>query len=214
MTNSKWFPVAVALAFITLASVTYADRNILAPRALITPSESPRLEGLFQGNKTGNYLSWANVGFDGKLIGLELEAERFELGRRRSESLSLQYSLTGNAFTDLAPAIAVGVRDVFRTGRDKQAIFGVATKSFGLSRAQEQILRDFKVHLGVGTSTLGGLFGGIQGKFRAGFTIQAEIVSTRINTSISLPLPLRGLQAKAASLNGAVFYGAEFKFKR
>ena len=210
----KLWVALLAAGWISSGLGAKADRNILAPRALTTPAESPRFEGLFRGQNTRNYLSWANIGFNGNLIGLEMEVERFELGNRRSEALSFQYSLTGNAFTDLAPAIAVGARDILRTGRDKQAIYGVATKSFGLSRAQEQLFRDFKVHLGVGTSTLGGLFGGVQSKFRAGFTLQAEVVSTRINASLLLPLPIRGLQVKGASLNGSAFYGAVYTLKR
>ncbi|MEP6757215.1 MAG: hypothetical protein ABJA67_17045 [Chthonomonadales bacterium] len=212
--KTRAWSIIVGALLIAVVSTARADRNILAPRALITPPESPKIEGLFQVKNTRNYLSWANVGFDGKLIGLELEAERFELGGHRNEALSFQYSLTGNAFTDLAPAIALGVRDVFRTGRDKQAIFAVASKSFGLSKQQEQLVRDFKVHLGVGSSTLGGLFGGIQVKFKAGFTVQAEIVSLRYNASLSVPVLTRGVSAKAASLNGAGFFGAEYKFKR
>jgi hypothetical protein len=186
-----------------------ADRNVLAPTGLIAIPNSIRFEAAVLGSNSHSNLDWITIGMPNQLLGLELEAERVERPGFRSNSFSAQYSLTGNAFSDLAPSLSVGVRDVLRQGPEGQALFVALTKTFGLSRAQERILRDYKVHVGYGTSRLDGPFIGIQGRFVAGFTAKAEYLSRHFNASVALPL-VKNLNLKAYSLNGDFFYGAAF----
>jgi len=186
-----------------------ADRNVLAPRGLIAEPNSLRLEYASLSADGRTNLGWLTVGWPDEGLGLELEAERFERGGRRRETLSAQYSLTGNAFSDLAPAVSVGVRDLLNRGRERRAFFLATTKTFGLSRTQERLLREWKLHVGVGSSHLDGPYVGIQGRFAVGFTAHAEYVARRFNGAVTWPVG-RYLHLKAYSLDGDLFYGATF----
>jgi hypothetical protein len=142
-----------------------------------------------------------------QVIGLELEVEHLELGGRRRDTMSVQYSLTGNAFTLEAPAFSVGIRDVLNRGRERQAVFVALTKTIGLSLGQERFLKDFKLHGGLGSSRLEGPFLGFQARLAAGPTVSAEYVARRINASLSVQV-FRGVQLKAYTLDKELFWGA------
>ncbi len=186
-----------------------ADRLVLAPRALITVPDSAKIEFAANFAHPSGNIGWLSVGLPDSLNGFEIEAERFELGGRRRETGSIQYSFTGNAFTDLAPALAVGIRDVANRGREGRALFAAATKSIRLSQRQESLVRELKLDAGYGTSHMGGPYIGIQGRFPLGFTASAEYLARRFNASIALTV-IKHLDLKAYMLNGHAFYGASF----
>lgn len=190
-----------------------ADRNVLAPRGLIAEPNSLRLEYAALSSNGRTNLGWITVGWPDEALGLELEAERSEWGGQRRETLSAQYSLTGNAFSDLAPAVSVGVRDLLNRGREHRAFFLAATKTFGLNRTQERLLREWKLHLGYGSSRLDGPYVGIQSRFTLGFTARAEFVARRFNGSVAWPVG-RYFNLNAYSLDGDLFYGATFTLSR
>ena len=207
--------VAVLMAIMGAATTVpvRADRNILAPRGLVTNPLTASAEYAFQDTDHRNWLGWVNVGMPQQLLGLELEAESFRIRGQRRETLSAQYSLTGNGFTMEAPAISIGVRDLLNEGSDRQAIFGAMTKSFPLSLRQERVVRDLKVHAGLGTSSLEGPFVGFQARMTLGPTIGAEYVARRINASISFPVA-KVLQLKAYTLDKELFWGATLTIRR
>jgi hypothetical protein len=208
----KWLKRGSALFGMSLlfaSAGAKADRNILSPSGLIALPSSIKFEAAVLGSNSHSNLDWITIGLPDQLLGWELEAERVERPGFRSHTFSAQYSLTGNAFSDLAPSVSVGIRDVLRQGPEGQALFVAMTKTFGLSRAQERILRDYKVHAGYGTSRLDGPFIGIQGRFVLGFTANAEYVSHKFNASVAFPI-VKHLNLKAYSLNGDFFYGASF----
>jgi hypothetical protein len=188
-----------------------ADRNVLSPRGLVASPGLLRLEYLIRESDSRSSLGWATFGLPIEDLGLEVEFERLDLKRRKRETVSLQYTLTGNAFSDIAPAISVGVRDTFNRGREGQAFFLSITKTIGLSLAQDRILRDLKVHAGYGSRRLGGLWIGAQGKFRPGFTVHAEYLAHRLNASVTWPVS-GPLELRAYSLDGDLFYGASLVF--
>jgi hypothetical protein len=172
-----------------------------------------KIEYAVQDTNTRNQIGWVNIGMPEQLLGLELEVEHFELGARRRETASVQYSLTGNAFTLEAPAMSVGIRDILRSGREKQAIFVAMTKSIGLSLSQERILKDLKVHAGLGSSRLEGPFIGLQTRLALGPTIAAEYVARRFNASFSVKA-LRFIELKAYTFDGELFWGASVKISK
>jgi hypothetical protein len=204
---ARSFMALGAAGLLVSGAAARADRNVLAPRGLIAVPNSLGLEYAAMGSNHRNNLEWLTVGMPGQLHGLELEAERFELGGRRQETMSVQYSLTGNAFSDLAPSVSVGVRDLLRRGMEGQALFFAATKTFRLSERQEHVLRDWKLHVGYGTSRLDGVFIGVQGRFTFGFTANAEYVARRFNASLAFPVT-KYFNLKAYTLDRDVFYGA------
>jgi hypothetical protein len=188
-----------------------ADRNVLAPRGLVASPGLLRLEYLTHRSDSRSSLGWATFGLPIEDLGLEMEFERLDLSRRKRETVSLQYTLTGNAFSDIAPAVSVGVRDSLNRGREGRAFYLSMTKTFGLSLAQDRILRDLKAHAGYGSRRLGGLWIGVQGKFRPGFTVHAEYLARRLNASVSWPVS-GPLELRAYSLDGNLFYGASLIF--
>lgn len=187
-----------------------ADRNVLAPRGLVASPGLLRLEYLLRESDSRSSLGWATFGLPVEDLGLEVEFERLDLSRKR-ETVSFQYTLTGNAFSDIAPAVSVGVRDSLNRGREGRAFYLSITKTFGLSLAQDRILRDLKAHAGYGSRRLGGLWIGVQGKFRPGFTVHAEYLAHRLNASVSWPVS-GPLEMRAYSLDGSLFYGASLVF--
>jgi hypothetical protein len=192
---------------LAISAPAFGDRNVLAPRGLVTNPDTAHVEYTFKDTNSRDWLGWVNIGMPKQLIGLELEAEAFDLGGRRRETMSLQYSLTGNGFTLQAPAISLGVRDLLNRGRERQAAFVAMTKTIGLSAGQEHLFRDIKLHAGLGTSRLEGPFVGFQTKLTLGPTINAEYVARRINASISINA-MRFLQLKAYTLDRELFWGA------
>ncbi len=183
------------------------DRIVLAPRGLITTPGAARIEFATLADNSRSNIAWINAGLPQQDLGLELEGEHFELGGQRRETFSLQYTLTGNAFSDFAPAFSVGLRDALNKGREGRSLFAAATKTLGLSLNQEHLIRDLKVHAGYGTSKLGGAYVGLTGRFTLGFTANVEYVAHRFNAEIAVPVA-RNLQIRGYSLNGDVFYGA------
>lgn len=213
--SPNWFMppfIRQVFALLMLAALSVsarADRNVLAPRGLIAVPNSAQIEFVASAANGHSNLGWLTVGLPIPDVNLELEAAHFELGGKRNETFSLQYSPLGNLLSREAPVVSVGIRDVLRRGPEGQALFVAATKTLGLSQRQERVLRDWKLHLGVGSSRLGGPFIGVQGRFAMGFTVSAEYAARRFNASIAWPVGRR-LLLKASVLNGETFYGASF----
>ena len=187
----------------------HGDRNVIAPSGLIVPPNSIKLEGLAAMKDFATNMEWVNIGMPQQIIGLELEAQRFITHGNQRNAISAQYSLTGNAFTDLAPAFSVGVKDLLRTGLDGQSAYFVMTKGIRLSTSQERILRDFKITTGYGTSRMGGPFGGVQTQLAIGAQLNAEFVAHHVNASFAVPLN-KHFNAKIYNLNREMYYGLSF----
>jgi hypothetical protein len=197
----------VSLTLCLLVSAAKADRLVLAPRALITVPGSAKLEYAVSGSGSQNNLGWISAGLPGSLNGFEIEGEQACPAGTNRWTGSIQYSFTGNAFTDVAPAFSVGLRDVANTGPEGLALFAAASKTIPLNARLEQLLKQFWVDAGIGTGHLGGPYIGIQGRLRIGPAISAEYLARRFNASIAIPV-LRHLDLKAYTLNGHTYYGA------
>ncbi|HXG24587.1 MAG TPA: hypothetical protein VNJ09_08550, partial [Chthonomonadales bacterium] len=203
----RWTAVAAATVLSIFCSGAQADRGVLAPTGLVLSPNSARLEYIHMASDGRSNLGWLTVGYPDEELGLELEAERSDLGSRQRETFAIQYSLTGNAFSDLAPAISVGVRDVLNRGREGRAFFLAATKTFRLSESQEKILRDWKLHLGYGSNRLDGAYIGVEGRLALGLTANLEYLAGRFNAALALPIA-RYIRLRAYTLDGDLFYGA------
>jgi hypothetical protein len=193
-------------------STAGADRIVLAPRGSIRGPGEISGELAISTKTAKNYMGWVAGGLPGDL-GIELEAERFELGGVRRETLSAQYLLIPEGLTNnIAPTISLGVRDIPNRGMEGRAFFAAATKTIGLSKKQEALIQDLKLHGGYGTNRLGGLYVGLEGRFSPGFIAAAEYVSHRVNASITVPVG-RYANLRAYSLDGDAFYGGGFKMR-
>lgn len=197
-----------------LPTLARADRNILTPTGLIVPFKSIKAEYLTQTDRDPASIGWVATGLPLNETNVELEVERsFIPNGLHRETFSLQYSPFGNLLTGQAAAVSVGMRDVLNRGRSGRALFAAATRTLSLSRGQEKLFRDVKIHVGIGTNRLDGPFLGFQTKFRAGFSLNAEYTSRHANVSLSVPA-VRYIQLKAANIEGRMFYGASFSLSR
>jgi hypothetical protein len=197
----------MALVLLLPARSARADRIVLAPRGTVVLPNSLKAEYAVMADDTRFYLGWAAVRLPESLYGMELEAEQSRLAGKRRETFSLQYPLTSEAFSDIAPAISLGVRDVLNQGREGRAFFLAATKTFGLSMAQERLARDVKLHAGFGSGHLDGLYAGLTARFTLGFTVGVEYAARRFNAEVAVPFT-RYFNLKAYTLDGEVFFGA------
>jgi len=206
------WPRLAGAAALALAAPAGADRIVLAPRGLVMPPLSLKVEALVRNDGNAS-LGWTRVGLPGEDLGLEVEIERAEVRGRVRQALSLQYTLTGNLFTDLVPALSLGVRDAGNSGREGRAFFAAATKTVGLSAAQELVVRRVDLHAAAGTGSLEGIMLGLDVRLRAGPTVSAEYLARRLNAAVSVPLgPF--LSARVCSIDGEPFFGAVLSLRR
>lgn len=189
-----------------------ADRNVVAPTGLIAPPNSAKLAFVSRLDSTSTNRGWLTLGLPPD-SGLEIEAERIETNGLQRETFGVQYSLTGNAFSDLAPAISVGVRDALNRAQEGRALYVAATKTLGLSAVQEHVLRDWKLHVGYGTNRMNGAFVGMRARFTLGLIGNVEFFARRLDASVAWPVG-RHFNLEAFTIGGDAFYGASFVLGR
>jgi hypothetical protein len=204
--------LALIAALVSIAQSAFSDRLVLAPRGLVAPPFSIGAEYAVHPYSPRMDIGWLTIGFPKEDLGLELELERSEVDSDSRETFHLQYTLTGNGVADFAPAVSVGIRDIMRSSRERQGLFAALTKNIGVPLAVEQTVQNLKVHLGIGTSAMGGLFGGAEARVR-GFWLGAEYIAGNVNASIAYPI-VPNLSVKAYTLDGDSFFGASFSLRR
>ncbi|MGC8666577.1 MAG: hypothetical protein ACP5VE_00475 [Chthonomonadales bacterium] len=190
-----------------------ADRAILSPRGFILSPGDVQFE--YAGRTTDGHsnVQWLQVSMPGSDLGLELELERRQASGRSRSSFNLEYTLTGNALSDIAPVIAVGARDLINSDVEGRSAYLALSKTIGLSLAQSRVVSDLKVHAGYGSGRMDGLFASGELRFRLGFTVSAEYFQQRWNMEVAVPAS-KYLKLRAYTLNGAVYYGASLRIAR
>jgi hypothetical protein len=206
------FNLALSIAAVcALASPSRATRIVLAPGGLVANPSSVAVEYAGRATAARDWLGWVRIGVPQSDLGVEVELERYELRGERGTSLSAQYSITGNAFSDIAPAISVGVRDLLDEGREHRAIYLAMTKTIGLSRNQERLAQNVKLHLGVGDSRLDGVFGGLTVRLTCGPEVGAEYVRRTANASVAVRVMRYG-DVRVYTLDGHMFLGGRLGY--
>lgn len=186
-----------------------ADRVILAPEGGTLAPQGIKSEFVLDPYQARGNLGWFQFS---STEGIEFEGQRVEDSDRKLRySFNVQYPLISEF--GVAPAISLGVRDLLGTGVERGSVYLAATRSFPLSDRQLKWARQFKISLGAGTGTFGGLFVGVETRLAAGVTLAAEVFRRRPNLSVALPLS-RHVQARAYSLDGNVFYGLSYTLAR
>ena len=204
--------LVTALSLVGAARVAAADRLVLAPRGLVARPFSLGAEYAVHPYSPRADVGWLTLGFPQEDLGLEAELERSSVHGEARQTLHLQYTLTGNAVADFAPALSVGIRDILRSGRERQGLFAAATKNIGVPLAVERTLSALKIHVGFGSSGMGGLFAGAEARV-LGLWVGAEYFSQEFNASVALPL-ISNLALRAYTLDGSTYFGASFSVRR
>ena len=190
-----------------------ADRTILSPRGFILPPGDIQFE--YAGRTTDGHsnIQWLQLSLPGSDLGLEVEIERrYAAGRSRS-SFNLQYTLTGNALSDIAPVISVGARDLINSDVEGRSAYFAISKTIGLSLAQSRLVSDLRVHAGYGSGRMDGPFAAGEVKLRLGCIVSAEYFQRRWNMELALPAS-QYVKLRVYTLNGAVYYGASLRIVR
>ena len=201
--------ILATLAFVltgaSAARNARAERIVLAPAGATLDPDSLKAEGLYSPYGSDQNREWFQYSSPRQI---ELEYNRSGLRKDKvKHSLNVEYPI----LTDLGayPAISIGMRDIFGTGLERQAVYLAIGKTIGLSQRQEKIVRELRLNVGYGTGYMGGGFFGVQSRFRGGWRLDAEIYRNRPNVSLGFDIT-KNLQIKAYSLDGTVHYGLTF----
>lgn len=199
--------VVASLLCCLVATSVSADRLILIPTASTMAVGGIRAEYAANADSDGEIL-WANVG----LSALEVEYARFAgFGPNDVDSLSGQISVVPE--TLVTPGVAVGARDIANDteGRpyDGRAFYAVASKNFPVTGGVPAVFEDVRLHAGLGTGSLEGVFLGVEGTLPMGLRLAAEYDTDEVNVAASYRL-IPALSARVYSIKGDVYYGAVF----
>ena len=197
--QSLGFLAALALS----SGVARADKLIWIPTAGI--SRLGQVE----------YMAEAD-GKRGVLTGQVGLAKQFELLVRHYRNFSTSDKTeVGGQFTILpegfaTPGIAIGVWDVANDGPRGRRVFGVISKSLPVVNKLPVGFHDIKVHAGIGSNQLSGIFLGGEAGFPFGFGVYGEYDSRHVNAGLSWS-PISLIRLKAESWGGKVFVGAQLR---
>src|SRR5512140_2476894 len=114
----RLLPVLLVLLSATTAR---CDPLALAPRGTMARPDSLVLRALTDAGDGGTSLGWLTVGSPVADLPLEFELAGYDSGGRREGTFGLQYLVTTEAFSDLAPVVSIGVRDVLNTRAEGRA---------------------------------------------------------------------------------------------
>jgi hypothetical protein len=203
-----------AIVFVVfVAACASADRVVLAPSGRIVLPGDGSAAYLWQASGGARH-GWLTIGIPKDDLGLEVEIERTEARTRAVETLSLQYSVIGEAFTNnMAPSVSVGLRDMPNRGPDGRAAYLSLSKTIGLSESQERILSAVRVHAGYGTDWMGGAYVGASATVLRRADLAAELLARRFNAGLSIRL-IGPVSALAHTRNGAGFVGIAVRATR
>lgn len=182
------------------ASAACADRLIWIPTAGVS-----RLQGEYMAEADGKR---------GVLTG-QIGFQQFELLARHYKDFEAddrtevggQYQVLPEGF--VTPGVALGVWDVADDGPRGRRFFGVVSKTL------EPInwlpfFSEVKVHAGIGSNQLSGLFFGGQAGIGLGFRLYLEYDTDDFNAGLAWsPLPIASL--KVESWDGDIFLGAQLR---
>lgn len=192
-----------------LAGSAGASRLILIPTA----------EGLGTAGVQAEYAARSDG--DGKAMWVNLGVSRFELEGARFEdfeddsvdAISLQADVLPE--TSFTPAVAIGTRDIGddTSGKgtlyDGRSFYAVASKSVPITGGIPVLFQDVKLHGGIGTGSLSGIFFGVEGTLPFGLRLEGEYDTEDFNFALSYKI-IPTLQARVSDIKGDVYWGGAF----
>jgi len=193
-----------------LATTVTANRLITIPTGNTLTTGGIKLEYAANASDSDKKIYWANVG----VSRLEVEGARFAgFTTEQTDAISVQVSVMPE--TSFTPAVAVGIRDISDQTKDKglfydgRSYYAVVSKAVPITGGIPLIFQDVRVHSGIGTGSLGGVFFGVEGKLPMGLNISGEYDTSDFNFAASYKI-VPTIKAKASWIKGDFFYGANF----
>jgi len=152
---------------------------------------------------------WLNLG----LPRLEIEGVRFRSpGHGTTDAISGQVCVLPE--TTFTPAVAVGARDLSNSLDHKNALYDgralyvAVSKSLPMPKSFTGI-RNVKLHGGIGTGSLNGLFVGAEGTLPMNLIVAGEFDSQKLNASVAYQV-IPGLRFHLSEIRGQGYYGISF----
>lgn len=182
------------------AGAAHADRLIWIPTAGIS-----RLQGEYMAEADGKRgVLTGQIGFQQ----FELLARHYkDFEDRDRAEVGGQYQVLPEGF--VTPGVALGVWDVADDGPRGRRFFGVVSKSLQPINWLP-FFSEVKVHAGIGSNQLSGLFLGGQAGIGMGLRLYLEYDTEDFNAGLAWsPLPIVSL--KAESWGGDFFIGAQLR---
>ena len=181
--------VTVLAVCCALAASVSADRLILIPKgATLTTGQ---VKGEYQVRATGGGATayWVNVG----LLRLEIEGAWFKgfdtdaVSAPDTNAVSAQISVLPE--TSFTPAVALGVRDIGDKTKtdaadslyDGRSFYAAASKGLSFVALGLPFVSDLKVHAGIGTGSLSGVFFGAEVAVSGRLHLAAEYDTHNVN---------------------------------
>jgi hypothetical protein len=179
-----------------------ADRLIWIPTAAIS---RPQVEYMTEADGSRSVLT-GQIGFLKQFDLIARYYQNFE-DKDRTE-IGGEYVVLPEGLA--TPGVAIGVWDVADVGPRGLRFFGVVSKSLPVINSLPLGIHDAKLHVGIGSGSLSGVFLGGQIGFPFGFGLYAEYDARDFNAGISWS-PVGMLRLKAESWDGQVFVGAQLR---
>ncbi|HUV05657.1 MAG TPA: hypothetical protein VMX94_11195 [Armatimonadota bacterium] len=202
--------ITVAVMCCLLAASAAADRLVLIPTGRTLSTGGIKAEYAANSDIHDARIYWVNLG----VSRVELEGARFEgFGAEDIDAVSAQIAVLPE--TSFTPAVALGVRDISdeTDGRgmpyDGQSFFLAVSKSVPVTGGVPLLFRDVKLHGGIGTGSLSGIFFGVEGTLPMGIRLAGEYDTEDFNFSASYNV-VPTIKARVSSMRGDVYYGAVF----
>jgi hypothetical protein len=148
----------------------------------------------------------AQIGFG---RGFELLGRRYQdvPGEDDSTEVGGQLQVLPEGFA--TPGLSIGAWDVADEGPQGRRLFAVLTKTVPVIDWLPLWVKNVKVHGGLGTGDLAGVFLGAQASIPFGLTLVAEFDSDDTNFGLWWS-PIKPLRLKAESWGGDTFLGLQF----
>ena len=202
--------VIVCIALCMVVSYASADRLLLIPTGTTLGTGGVKVQAAISTENDSAKAFWANLG----ISKLEIEGARFQdFGAEDFDTISAQVSVLPE--TTITPAVALGVRDISDETKDSgalyngQSIYLAVSKGVPVTGGIPGIFQDVKIHGGIGTGSLSGLFFGLQGTLPMGLQVMGEYDTENFNLGVAYNIaPMLKIQAE--SLKGDFYYGATF----
>ncbi len=200
----------VSILCCLFAGSVAADRLILAPTGDTLTTGGIKAEFAANSDIGDAKAYWVNVG----ISRVEVEGARFA-GFSADDIDSISAQIAALPETSFTPAVALGVRDISDETDVAGALYGgrafylAASKGIPVTGGVPFLFQDVKLHGGVGTGSLSGVFFGIEGKLPMGVRLAGEYDTEDFNAAASYSI-VPALQIRLSSIKSDIYYGALF----
>lgn len=209
MSRTLILTAAAVMLVCMIAGGAFADRLVLIPIGATLGTGGIRAE--YANNSEGDGTAiWANLG----IMRFEVEGARFmDYNGDDTDVFGLQASVIPE--TSFTPAIAIGVRNIADESSglpqpyNERAFYAAATKTLPGTGAVPSLLNDIRIHGGVGTGGLSGVFFGADATVTP-LGVRAAIEYDTENWNWAVSYGLGVIRAKLYNIQDDLYLGAAF----